>query len=287
MEGTLKAEIGAVVCVIVWGLTFIYSKDLMSFLSPLQLMGMRFLIAFIVLSALCPKWSFDIRKEWVFVLMALFGNLLYFITENMALTYTYTSEVCILTSTTSMMSLVLMHLVFKDRIGGLQGIGFLVALIGVILVAFNGVVVMNLDPIGDALALTAAFSWAVYCLLLRMYGKDTDGMVIARKMMFYGLLMSLPLMLIEGHSFDPGQLFEFRSLFGLLFLGVLGSGLCFVLWNRSVKEMGVVKSNIFIYAMPVVTLIAGHVAFDEQITLMAIAGIALVIMGMVMANRNS
>ena len=259
----------------------------MSFLSPLQLMGMRFLIAFIVLSALCPKWSFDIRKEWVFVLMALFGNLLYFITENMALTYTYTSEVCILTSTTSMMSLVLMHLVFKDRIGGLQGIGFLVALIGVILVAFNGVVVLNLDPIGDALALTAAFSWAVYCLLLRMYGKDTDGMVIARKMMFYGLLMSLPLMLIEGHSFDPGQLFEFRSLFGLLFLGVLGSGLCFVLWNRSVKEMGVVKSNIFIYAMPVVTLIAGHVAFDEQITLMAIAGIALVIMGMVMANRNS
>ena len=45
-----------------------------------------------------------------------------------------------------------------------------------------------------------------------------------------------------------------------------------------------IKSNIFIYAMPVITLIAGHFVFDEVITLMAIIGMVLVISGMLMAN---
>ena len=286
MDRRHVAEIGAAVCVIIWGVTFIYSKELMAFLSPLQLMGARFLIAFIVLAAIHPKWSFDLRTEWVFVLMALFGNLIYYITENMALTYTYTSEVCILTSTTSMMSLILMHVVFKDHISRMQTGGFMLSLVGVILVAFNGAVVLNLDPMGDALALMSAFSWALYGIMLRLYNKNTDGMVLTRKMMFYGFLMTVPLIAIEGHSFDASFLLEPNSIFGMFFLGVLGSCLCFILWNRSVRELGVVKSNIFIYAMPVVTLIAGHIAFDESITLMAVVGTVMVITGMLMANRQ-
>ena len=244
------------------------------------------LIAFIILWAIHPKWSFDIRTEWVFILMALFGNVIYFCTENLALTYTYTSEVCILTSTTSMMALILMHFLFKDRIGKIQVLGFVASFAGVVLVAFNGAVVLNLNPIGDILALVSALSWAVYGVLLRLFIKDFDGIVLTRKMMFYGFLMGVVLMIISGDSFEPIHLLEPLNMFGLFFLGGLGSCLCFILWNHSIKEIGVIKSNIFIYAMPVVTLIAGHFAFDEVITLMAIIGMILVISGMLMANRD-
>lgn len=287
MDRARLAELGAAICVIIWGMTFIFSKHLMTYFTPIQLMSMRFLIAFVILWVVHPKWSFDIRSEWKFVLMALFGNVIYFSTENMALTYTYTSEVCILTSTTSMMSLIIMHFVFKDAIGKLQVLGFVTALAGVILVAFNGAVVLKLNPIGDILALTSALSWALYCVMLRVFDRDgMDGVVLTRKMMFYGFLMGVILIFIEGDSFDPSDLTVPFNLFSLLFLGGLGSCLCFILWNHSVKRLGVIKANIFIYAMPVVTLIAGHMAFDEVITVMAIIGMALVIFGMVMANMR-
>ena len=287
MDRTLLAKIGATICVIVWGMTFIFSKHLMTYYSPIQLMSMRFFIAFVILWIIHPKWSFDIRTEWVFILMALFGNVIYFVTENMALTYTYTSEVCILTSTTSMMSLVLMHILFKDSIKRMQVLGFIVAFVGVALVAFNGAVILDLNPIGDVLALTSALSWALYGVLLRLFNNEVDGIVLTRKMMFYGFVMGAILILVEGKEFDLAHLLEPINMFGLFFLGVLGSCVCFMLWNHSVKVIGVIKSNIFIYAMPVVTLIAGHVAFDETITIMAVIGMALVISGMLMANGRS
>ena len=91
-------------------------------------------------------------------------------------------------------------------------------------------------------------------------------------------------MIVSGDRFEPVHLLEPFNLFALFFLGGLGSCLCFILWNHSVKEIGVIKSNIFIYAMPVVTLIAGHFVFDEMITIMAVIGMVLVISGMLMAN---
>ena len=286
MDKEHVAAIGAAICITIWGLTFIFSKELMVYFTPIQLMSMRFLIAFLVLLVICPKMEFDIKKEWVYVLIALFGNLIYYLAENVALTYTYASEVSILTSTTSMMSLVLMFVLFKDRIMKLQVIGFVVSFIGVVLVTFNGTVILNLDPIGDILSLAAALSWAIYCVLLRLFSKDIDGRILTRKMMFYGFLMTIPLMIIDGHGFNTTHLFDADTLVRLFFLGVLGSGLCFILWNHSVKVLGVVKSNIFIYAMPAVTLIAGRVVFDETITIMAVIGVAMIIMGMVMANRD-
>lgn len=284
MNRTRLAEICAAICVIVWGLTFIFSKHLMTYYTPIQLMSMRFLMAFVILWIVRPKWEFDIRTEWVFVLMALFGNVIYFSTENLALTYTYTSEVCILTSTTSMMALILMHFLFKDKVGKIQVLGFVLSFIGVVLVAFNGAVVLNLNPIGDVLALVSALSWAVYGVLLRLFNKDFDGIILTRKMMFYGFVMGVVLMIVSGDRFEPVHLLEPFNMFALFFLGGLGSCLCFILWNHSVKEIGVIKSNIFIYAMPVVTLIAGHFVFDEMITIMAVIGMALVISGMLMAN---
>ena len=287
MDRRHLVTLGAMVCVVIWGLTFLFSKHLMVYFTPIQLMSMRCLLACAILWMVRPKWSFDLRTEWVFVLMAVFGNVLYFSTENLALTYTYTSEVCILTSMTSMMSLVLMHAVFKDSVGRMQVLGFVISLAGVVLVAFNGSVILNLDPIGDVLALASALSWAIYGVMLRGFDKGFDVVVMTRKMMFYGFLMGVILMIIEGEPFEPHHLLEPYNLFSLLFLGGLGSCMCFILWNRSVKVLGVIKSNIFIYAMPVVTLIAGHLVFDETITLMAVVGMVLVISGMLMANGRS
>ncbi len=226
MESNRLATLGAIFCVVIWGTTFVVSKDLMSFLTPLQLMFIRFMIAFVALWVVHPVWHFDIRTEWIFILMALFGNFLYFITENEALTITYSSNVSIIASMTTMMSLILTHVLYKDPINGKQIGGFILSIIGVAFVSLNGAFVLELNPVGDGLVLISALCWAIYGLLLRSYGRDYDGLLITRKMMIYGALMTLPLAIMEGNEFDSMLLLEPVNLFGILFLGLLGSCLC-------------------------------------------------------------
>lgn len=167
MDRSIVAEIGAFVCVVIWGTTFVVSKDLMDFLTPLQLMLIRFIIALIALWIVYPKWVFDPKKEWIFIVMAFFGNFLYFVTENEALTITYSSNVSIIASMTTIMALILAHVIFKDRINAIQVGAIILSVFGVVLVSLNGAFVLNLEPIGDALVLLSAFSWAMYGILLR------------------------------------------------------------------------------------------------------------------------
>lgn len=285
MDRGIIAEIGAFVSVVIWGTTFVVSKDLMSFLTPLQLMLIRFSIAFVALWIVYPKWVFDPKKEWIFIVMAFFGNFLYFVTENGALTITYSSNVSIIASMTTIITLVLAHVIFKDRINAVQVGAIVLSVLGVALVSLNGAFVLHLEPAGDALVLLSAFSWAMYGILLRKYASGYDSLLVARKMMFYGILITLPFALCTWQDFDTALLTEPSNLLEILFLGLLGSCLCYVLWNFSLKEIGIVKSNLFLYIMPCVTMIAGYLVFDETITVIAIAGMLLIVFGMYVANR--
>ena len=172
MKGNIKisGHIMALICVLVWGSTFVVSKGLMQYVQPVQLMLLRFLLAYGALWIMYPKWYFCWKEEWKFLVLAVFANTLYCWAENTALTLTQTTNVSILVSTSPIVSASLLMLFHKEeRLTRKQGTGFAVAFAGVILVVFNGAVALKLNPVGDLLALVASTSWAVYCILLRLW----------------------------------------------------------------------------------------------------------------------
>ena len=175
----------ALICVLVWGSTFVVSKELLRFLQPVQLILMRFAMAYIALWFVCPKFYFKPREEWRFVLMALFANTLYCWAENTAISLTQASNVSILVSTTPIMTAVVMALFHKEeKLSGRQIGGFGIAFAGVVLVVFNGAITLKLNPAGDMLALLAAALWAAYGFLLRRWSPYYDSALITRKLRF-------------------------------------------------------------------------------------------------------
>ena len=70
-----------------------------------------------------------------------------------------------------------------------------------------------------------------------------------------------------------------------LFLGLIGSCLCYVLWNRAFYYLGVVTTNSFIYIQPFVTILAGWLFLKEPISPLALVGAALITAGVVAAQR--
>lgn len=124
------------------------------------------------------------------------------------------------------------------------------ALIGVGLVVFNGSFILQLSPAGDILTLIAALMWAFYCLLLRRMNTHYPTLFITRKVFFYGLVTLLPLFLVYPLQTDIHILFRPVVALNLLFLGVIASMLCYIMWNTAVKQLGVVCATSYIYVVP-------------------------------------
>lgn len=275
----------ALICVVVWGSTFMVSKGLMTFLQPVQLMLLRFILAYLLLWVLHPKWYFRWREEWRFLLLALFSNTLYCLAETNAITLTQTSNVSILVSTSPIMMALLLAVIRKEEhMKRGQITGYAVAFVGVVLVVLNGMTALHLRPLGDLLALSAAASWSVYCLLLRRWSPLYDGLLITRKLMFYGILTVLPLVLLDGHPIPFELVFTWENGLKLMYLGFVGSALCYLFWNKATQKISVLKASLYIYMVPLVTLVVSAVALHETITVTGVIGIFLVIAGMVLGT---
>lgn len=280
----LVGHIMAALCVAIWGSTYVVSKHLMDFVTPLQLMTMRFGISMVLLWILCPKWHFSWKEEGWFLLMGLFANTIYFIAENTALTMTNASDVSIIVSSSPLIIAVLLMVFAKDRLSKVQTAGYILAFVGVVLVILNGSMVLEMNPMGYMLALCAAVCWAIYALLLRRFDGDKNGLLISRKILTYGFFTSLPIMLWEGAPFQTDMLLQPGSIAAILFLGTVASGLCYIMWNTSAEKLSVITTSLYMDAMPMVTLVVAFIFTNEAITLMAVAGIVLVILGFSMGN---
>ncbi len=291
MKTSNKKVVGhilALITIIVWGSTFISTKMLLSEFTPVQIMLCRFAIAYVVLWLIRPKIDkTELKDELLFLLMGIFGCTVYFMTENTALKYTLASNVSIIVASAPIITAILAHFFIKgEKLNKNIGLGFAVAFAGVIMVVFNGQFVLKLNPAGDALSLGAAVSWAIYSVILRTCVDKYNSVMLTRKLMFYGFITALPVALIQGERM-PFEAFRIpEMLFCILFLGVVGSGICYVLWNIAISRLGVVTTNNYIYINPFVTLVTGGIVLKEPITVMGVVGAVLIISGVVIASKK-
>lgn len=274
----------ALICVIFWGTSFIVSKYLMLSITPIQLMWLRFIVAYLMLWILHPVWRFQLREEARFLVISLFGNTLYFLAENTALHLTQAANVSILVTTSPIITAVLLRIFCHgEKLSRQKLLGFAAAFAGVIFVVLNGVMKLRLHPAGDLLAIGAAFCWAVYGILVRSCQDKFNNFLITRKLMFYGILTSTPLLLADG-PVDLSALLTVKSVVSLLYLGFVCSALCYLMWNYAIRQIGTLKTSLYMYVVPLITLLAGALFLKERITLMGAAGIALVLAGMIFSS---
>ncbi len=160
------------------------------------------------------------------------------------------------------------------------------ALIGVAFVVFNGSFLLKINPLGDMLTLIAALMWAFYCLILKQMGNRYPTLLITRKVFFYGLVTLTPMFLIHPLNTNTTILLNPVVAANLLFLGVIASMLCYIMWNTAVKELGPFRTANYIYIVPLVTLITSAIVIDEIITVVALIGSVFILSGVYIAERG-
>lgn len=290
-NGTTVAMIVALVVVFIWGETFISTKVLItSGLMPADIFIYRFSLAYVCLWAFCPKqlWCDSWKDELVMVLLGIFGGSLYFLSENTALKFSTASNVSILVCSAPLLTALLISLFYKDeRMNARQVLGSLLAFAGMALVVMNGSHVLNLNPLGDLLAVGAALTWGFYSLFMKNVSDKYGVRFITRKVFGYGLLTMLPYFLfVSPLNTDPAILSQPAVWGNLVYLGLIASLLCFLTWNWCLPRLGTVRTTNLIYSQPFFTMLIAYVVLGERITWMAVIGTIILIGGMMMAVKR-
>jgi drug/metabolite transporter (DMT)-like permease len=275
---------------VVWGTTFVSTKVLLQHgLTPSGIFFYRFLLAYLVIWFFAPKrlWADSKKDELLFLCLGLTGGSIYFIAENTALGITLASNVSLILCTLPLITAFLSHFYVKgERLKKSLVYGSLIALAGVALVVFNGSIILKINPLGDILTLAAALLWALYTIILKRFDTRYPVLFITRKVFFYGLVTLLPFFCFSPLTVDGNVLLQPVVWSNLLFLGLVASMLCFILWNTALKYLGAVRTSNYLYFVPVVTMLTSAIVIDEPVTPVALLGAVLILSGVYCAEKG-
>ena len=300
----------ATITIFFWGITFICTKSLLTDFSALEILFFRFLAAYIGLWIIRPKrQKIQPRDNILFILAGLSGVVLYQFTENIAINFTNASNVSVIVSICPLFTALIAQYFLKENHLNLWFLlGFLISIMGVALVCFNGKMELELNPVGDLLALFAAICWGFYSLFVSLINKNNyDPICATRRVFFYAVLFMIPLM-ASGYAvtqsgaqgditqsmfvtFDKAinaaRFSKPMNWFNLLFLGFIASGFCFSAWNKTCEILGTVKVTCGLYLIPVVTIIFAFFTLGEKITVLGGIGAVITILGLFISEKKT
>ncbi len=283
-------HLAALLTILIWGTTFISTKILLTGFQPVEILFFRFIMGYLVLLTAYPHHIKRLggKQEITFAAAGFCGVCLYYLLENVSLTYTMASNVGVIISVAPFITAILAHLFMKseERLQINFLIGFIVAMTGIILISFNGSQ-LKLNPVGDILAFAAAFVWACYSILTKRIGSFGLPVILTtRRTFFYGILFMIPTLFLFDFQLDMPRFTDMKNLLNILYLGIGASALCFVTWNYAVKILGAVKTSIYIYMVPAITVITSMLVLKEKVTFLSITGTILAVVGLFLSEYN-
>lgn len=290
MNRRLIGHILALFTTLIWGTTFVSTKYLLQVSVPIEILFSRFALGFITLCLIYPHdiIRFDKKQEVYFAATGLTGVLLYYLLENIALTYTLASNVGIIVATAPIFTAICAHIFLPgEQLHKNFLIGTIFAMSGIVIIMFNNSFNLHFNPLGDFLAVTAAIAWALYSIIIRQIAVMNYNMITAtRKMFFYGLIFMLPLIYWQNIHIDTAKLVNSTYLLNILFLGIGASAVCFVTWNLAIDYLGATDCCTYIYLDPIVTVVTAILFLNEEISIITVLGCILTLIGLLISENR-
>lgn len=292
MDRRTLGHLAALFTILNWGTTFIATKILLRAFTPAEILVFRFMLGVAVLYIACPRllrvegW----QRELCFVAAGLTGGCLYYLMENIALTYTTAANAGVIVA-----SAPLFTALFAWKAGTGEGrptkrffLGFVTAMAGICLISFPSGTELSLNWRGDLLCVGAAAVWGIYSLLVRHISSfGYNVLQTTRRTFIYGLLFMIPAAMNMDFQWDLARLADPAYLGTFLYLGIGACALCFVTWSVAVDRLGPVKTSVYLYLSPVITLICSVLVLQEPLTAASFAGAALTLLGLIISQWDS
>jgi drug/metabolite transporter (DMT)-like permease len=283
--------ISAILAMVFWGITFVAFKFANESFEPIAIVFIRLIISipFLFGFALISRRMMKIqRKDYMlFFLLGVFEPFIYFLGEAFGLSLVSSTVGAIIISTIPLFVPIAAYLLLKERLSLTNIIGLAVSFVGVVLVvmATEGQLSGNIK--GILLMFLAVFAAVGYTILAKKLVHNYNGVIITAWQSTIGAVLFLPLFLIfEVKRIDFSSMLP-ESFWALMYLGIFGSGVCFILFTTAIRELGATKANVYANLVPVVTAIVSFYLLKESMPMMKIAGIVIVLAGLLLTQLTA
>lgn len=276
-----------------WGASFIFTKGLFlseEAITPSIILTGRMLIASIFtlpLLALTHRLE-RIKKGHLkfFLILAFTEPFLYSICETGGVQYVSGSLASIIVATIPLFIPFGMALVYKERLQGRAVIGVMLSLVGIAMMSLDDNMSFSASPKGLILLALAVVIAVVYTLTLVKILDHYSPMTITCYQNIIGFFYFLPLMLILDGSHLSQLSYSPRMWLMIGFLGLFCSTVAYMFFNYGMKHLGATAGSVYNNVIPVFSLLLALAIGQETISWMKVAGMAVVLVGLTIAQRK-
>jgi drug/metabolite transporter (DMT)-like permease len=276
--------------VVFWGVSFIATKTALAELAPAAIIIIRLFFGSLLLLiiALITKRNLFIGFKGYFgiFILALIAVFHLWI-QVTGLQYTTASNTGWIIGTSPVFMAFIGYLFFAEKFTLIKTAGIIIAFSGLMLLISKGDL-SNVDFIsnkGDFLILASAATWSIYSAVNKKIALDYPPLIVT---LFLFVMMGIILMpfTFNGKFFSSVITLSITGWISVLFLGILCSGVAYVLWAQSLKGMETVKVGAFLYFEPFVTVFTAWLLLNERITFLIILSGLIITFGVVLVNLD-
>lgn len=283
--------VSVIMAMVFWGFSFVAFKFANQSFRPITIVFFRLAVSIFFLFgfALAFKRLNRIKRKdqkW-FLLLALVEPFIYFLGEAYGLTMVTATVGAVIISTIPLIVPFAAYYLFKEKLTPMNYLGLLISFGGVLLVVLTRSGGIVADWKGILLMFVAVLSAVSYTMVVKILAEDYTPITITAYQSFYGLIMFIPLFLFMEIPHLDFSFVTTESLLAVGFLGVFGSGICFILITIGIRELGAARANIFGNLIPVVTAIVSFFLLKEAMPIVKILGICIVILGLLLSQISS
>ena len=274
---------------IIWGSSFFNIKIATYSYDPITLALVRVIFASIPLIILCKISGIKIEafsKNWNwYAIIGLCNIAIPFVLIAIGTAKINSYLAAILMSTTPLSGSILAHFFIKDeKLSFLKSIGVLIGFSGIVLLFFDKVRINSENYI---YALITILGSTFYCIggLLTLKLKNKKNENVTTSTTLWSVIFLLPFSIIFEEPWNSSPSFE--STLSLLYLGVVATGLAWMIRFRILTVNGLVFQTQVAYLIPIFGIIFGYFLMDEIITWRVLISLAIILLGIYIFKKNN
>ncbi|MEP0862387.1 MAG: DMT family transporter [Ignavibacterium sp.] len=276
--------------VIFWGASFIATKFLLEEVSPETIISLRLILAIILLTivALITKSDFSINlKNHLRILLLAAVAVFHLWIQITGLKYTTAANTGWIIGTAPIFIAILGFIFLKEKLNSIKISGIVIAFAGLLLLVGKGNP-LNIDlvkNVGDLLVLFSSFTWGVYSIINKKISLNYSPLMTILYLFILMALIIIPFN-INQKAIDSVIHLSIVGWISILFLGLLCSGVAYVIWAYSLREMESAKVGAYLYLEPFVTVLTAWLFLKEEITALMVLSGLLIIFGVYLVNKE-
>jgi drug/metabolite transporter (DMT)-like permease len=179
-------------------------------------------------------------------------------------------------------TVVVATILFRRAPGPSQLLGIPLGFLGVAAIALSAAGEGRSQVVGVVLILIATVCYGIAFNIATPLQQKYGSLPVMARILAIGGILTAPL----GVSSIPGSRFAWSSLLAVTAVGVLGTGIAFVLMGRFVGRVGATRASIVGYLIPVVALVLGMLLRNDEVGPFAVLGVGFVVLGAYITSRR-